>query len=99
MHLPFIHQMMANLSIRITMDNISEMTPEALLQRFPAVQQLLGTTKEIFEADSLRFHKKLQKYVDSSEKTSTKSAKEMEYWPLIKVVRLVEKTLEEFQGR
>lgn len=57
------------------------------------VKALLGTTKKIVETESLRFYRKLQKYVDSNEKTEKlkpgekRPPKEMEYWPLIKVVK------------
>jgi hypothetical protein len=62
------------------------------------VSRLLGASRSIEETDSLIFYKKLQSFVDSKEKT-TKSGKdmsdkekskprEMEFWPLIKVVRL-----------
>jgi len=60
----------------------------------------LGITREIIETDSLRFYRKLQKYVDSNEKTEKVAPgekippKEMEYWPLIKVVKLVKQFLE-----
>ncbi|KAJ9613364.1 hypothetical protein H2200_003306 [Cladophialophora chaetospira] len=60
----------------------------------------LGTTRDIESDDSLMFYKKLQRYVDSKEKTSgakdktdkkDKKPREMEFWPLIRVVRLYTK--------
>ncbi|KAB2104794.1 hypothetical protein AG0111_0g6933 [Alternaria gaisen] len=62
-----------------------------------AVVEVLGTTKRIHAAGSQNFYQKLQSYVDSKEKISrkdktkekaSKSAVEMEYWPLIKVVKI-----------
>lgn len=58
------------------------------------VVDLLGSSKTIKESDSLRFYKRLQHYVDSKEKSTgdkekdRKKTRSMEYWPLIKVVRL-----------
>ncbi|KAI1623100.1 hypothetical protein EDD37DRAFT_565877 [Exophiala viscosa] len=56
----------------------------------------LGTTRTIEADDALVFHKKLQQYVDSKEKGGVKGKgekerkkpREMEFWPLIRVVRL-----------
>ncbi|GFF42819.1 nuclear GTPase SLIP-GC [Aspergillus udagawae] len=64
------------------------------LMRHPNVQNVLGSKREIAESDSLRFYKKLQFFVDSKEKTTAekdkdkKPARDLEFWPLIKVVRL-----------
>jgi hypothetical protein len=58
------------------------------------VQNVLGGKREIVESDSLLFYDRLQFFVDSKEKTRAKKdkdkkqPKEMEFWPLIKVVRL-----------
>ena len=59
------------------------------------VSSVLGKTREIEEQDSMMFYKKLQHYVDSKEKSTGKRGKdkkkekrEMEFWPLIRVVRL-----------
>ncbi|KAJ4343636.1 hypothetical protein N0V95_006610 [Ascochyta clinopodiicola] len=62
---------------------------------------VLGTTKKISTAQSHRIYNELQKYVDSKEKTTKKdkdkdksrqkSSFEMEYWPLIKVVKIYTK--------
>ncbi|KAF8438219.1 hypothetical protein BGX38DRAFT_1273714 [Terfezia claveryi] len=82
----------------ITKDEILGTTPEALLAKSDKISAVLGTTREIHETNSLRFYKKLQKYVDSNEKTEKaipgekKPPKEMEYWPLIKVVKLYVKS-------
>lgn len=57
----------------------------------------LGTTRNLEADDPLLFYKKLQHYVDSKEKTSgkkedgekeKKKPREMEFWPLIRMVRL-----------
>jgi hypothetical protein len=57
----------------------------------------LGTTRDIESDDPMMFYKKLQRYVDSKEKTNGLKEKankkdskprEMEFWPLIRVVRL-----------
>jgi len=61
----------------------------------------LGTTQSINTAEPGSFYRQLQKYVDSKEKVGTKGKTkvkesqkapvEMEYWPLIKVVRIYTK--------
>jgi len=63
------------------------------LMREPAVRHVLGTTKTVEEARSDRFYRILQTYVDSKEKSTDdkKQKKEMEYWPLIKVVKIYTK--------
>ena len=60
------------------------------------VAHILGTKREIKEIDSMRFYKKLQYFVDSQEKSTgdtdkdkKKGKKELEFWPLIRVVRYV----------
>jgi hypothetical protein len=65
-----------------------------------AVLKVLGTTKLINRARIEPFYAELQKFVDSKEKVTGKKDKEqqkqqrnqMEYWPLIKVVRLYVKS-------
>jgi GTPase SAR1 family protein len=82
---------------KLTKDDISNSSVDELM-RHGNVSRLLGASRSIEETDSLIFYKKLQSFVDSKEKT-TKSGKdmsdkekskprEMEFWPLIKVVRL-----------
>jgi hypothetical protein len=63
------------------------------LLREPAVRNVLGTTKTVEEARSDRFYRILQTYVDSKEKSTDdkKQKREMEYWPLIKVVKIYTK--------
>jgi hypothetical protein len=68
------------------------------LMSHESVQNVLGGKREIIESDCLLFYKRLQFFVDSKEKnTGTKDKekklrKEMEFWPLIKVVRLYVKS-------
>ncbi len=57
----------------------------------PGVQSVLGTIKKVGEARSDRFYQILQTYVDSEEKLTNdnkRHKREMEYWPLIKVVKI-----------
>lgn len=63
------------------------------------VSHVLGKTRDIKEQESLLFYKKLQRFVDSKEKATGKKdtnqkpePKEMEFWPLIKVVRIYVKS-------
>ena len=63
------------------------------LMRHSNVAELLGTRKIFSEDNASNFYKRLQFYVDSKEKTTgenrkRRSPREMECWPLIKVVRL-----------
>lgn len=64
-----------------------------------SVRNILGTTKKINESTCPPFYRKLQQYVDSKEKATGKKSKkdntggaEMEYWPLIKVVKIYTKS-------
>ncbi|CZR50756.1 uncharacterized protein PAC_00630 [Phialocephala subalpina] len=73
----------------------------AQLMREPGVANVLGTTKNIAKPHSDMFYKALQRYVDSKEKAEKKNKKKdkgdkpepktMEFWPLIKVVRIYTK--------
>ena len=68
----------------------------------PAVADVLGTTKEISHKFAEDFYLRLQRYVDSTEKSSKDSGEKkpkekvssqvMEYWPLIKVVKIYTKS-------
>ena len=79
---------------RKTKEDISRSSIEKMLKE---VSHILSKTKKIEENDSLIFYKHLQKFVDSKEKSTgnkdkdknKKEKREMEYWPLIKVVRWV----------
>ncbi|QSZ34344.1 hypothetical protein DSL72_005935 [Monilinia vaccinii-corymbosi] len=59
------------------------------------VQRVLGTTKTVEKSNPEFFYKELQRYVDSKEKSTSEKGKRadkekraMEFWPLIKVVRI-----------
>ena len=77
-----------------TKEDVSNSNITKMLQD---VSHLLGDTRKIKESDSLMFYKRLQYFVDSKEKVTGKKdkdkknePKEMESWPLIKVVRIFE---------
>jgi hypothetical protein len=75
-----------------TKEDIAKSNIRDLMQE-PAVRNVLGKTKTVEEARSDRFYRILQTYVDSKEKSTDdkKQKKEMEYWPLIKVVKIFTK--------
>lgn len=56
----------------------------------PRVRGVLGTVKKLRESSAEALYRGLQYFVDSKEKNKEKE-KEMEYWPLIKVVRIFTK--------
>ncbi|KAK4694636.1 hypothetical protein P7C71_g2978, partial [Lecanoromycetidae sp. Uapishka_2] len=77
-----------------TKEDIANSNVETMLRQ---VSSVLGSTRDVEENDSLMFYKKLQHFVDSKEKSTglkqkgldkKKEKKEMEYWPLIRVVRI-----------
>jgi hypothetical protein len=77
-----------------TRDSLSDCTVEDLMAE-RSVLAVLGTTKRIDTQYPNSFYKQLQRYVDSKEKVTKKGKDndpkktfDMEYWPLIKVVRL-----------
>uniref|UniRef100_A0A093UP25 Nuclear GTPase SLIP-GC n=1 Tax=Talaromyces marneffei PM1 TaxID=1077442 RepID=A0A093UP25_TALMA len=78
---------------KYTHEMLTKTTAEKLLKH-PAVQKVLGGKKNIADSNPEAFYKHLQSYVDSKEKTTgvekkpAKPSMEMEYWPLIKVVRI-----------
>ena len=79
-----------------TKEEISNSNIDSLLGE---VSNILGTSRNIKEKDSLIFYKKLQSFVDSKEKSTGKKDKdgkrekrEREFWPLIRVVRLYVKS-------
>ena len=79
------------------LESIASSGWETLL-RDPLVQSVLGTTRSIEASESESFYGRLQRYVDSKEKSTNdkskgqrKEKKKMEYWPLIKVVRIFTK--------
>jgi hypothetical protein len=79
----------------ITRDSLGDCTVESLMSE-RSVLAALGTTKRINTQYPNSFYQQLQRYVDSKEKVTKKSKDkdkpkktfDMEYWPLIKVVRL-----------
>lgn len=77
---------------RKTKEDIANSNIATMLQE---VSGILGASRDIKETDSLLFYKKLQHFVDSKEKSTgnkdkdqKKERKEMEFWPLIRVVRI-----------
>lgn len=70
-----------------TKEDITNSSIEKMLKE---VSHILGTSREIKETDSMKFYRRLQQFVDSKEKSTgdkKKEKKEMEFWPLIRVVR------------
>lgn len=63
---------------------IKRANDSAGLAREPLVSAVLGSIKRLCATSSQDLYEGLQKYIDSKEKKSS----EMEYWPLIKVVRV-----------
>ncbi|KAG9195536.1 hypothetical protein G6011_00657 [Alternaria panax] len=81
-------------------DALGECDVPSLMSR-RSVIDVLGTTKEIHAARPQYFYQELQRYVDSKEKVSkkgknkekaSKPAVQVEYWPLIKVVKIYTKS-------
>ncbi len=77
---------------RKTKEDIANSNIETMLRE---VSGILGGSRDVKETDSLLFYKKLQSFVDSKEKSTgnkdkdkKKERKEMELWPLIRVVRI-----------
>lgn len=70
---------------RMTKDKIVKgaSDPSAMVQE-PLLSAVLGSVALLRAASSPDLYQDLQQYVDSKEKTSSK----MEYWPLIKAVRI-----------
>lgn len=74
-----------------TKEDIVNSDIQTMLQE---VSHILGKSRDILETDALQFYKRLQHFVDSSEKSTgskdkeqRKGPKEREFWPLIRVVR------------
>ncbi|KAF2710956.1 hypothetical protein K504DRAFT_489918 [Pleomassaria siparia CBS 279.74] len=84
---------------RMTKEMLSNSTVD-ILMNVKAVLNVLGTTKFINSSRPEPFYRELQRYVDSKEKATGKKTKkdkgqagpEMEYWPLIKVVKIQTKS-------
>ncbi|KAI0200253.1 hypothetical protein F4808DRAFT_470663 [Astrocystis sublimbata] len=79
-----------------TREMLAQADPEELA-REPAVRGILGTTKVLGEETAEQLYHKMQHYVDSREKSTGSVAQRkkenipMEYWPLIRVVRIYTK--------
>ncbi|KAI0432051.1 hypothetical protein F5Y09DRAFT_302853 [Xylaria sp. FL1042] len=75
-----------------TREMLAEANPEDLANE-PAVRGILGTTKILRKRTAKELYRAMQHFVDSKEKSAgTKRADTpMEYWPLIKVVRIFTK--------
>lgn len=82
---------------KIARDELGDCTVARLMS--DKALDVLGTTKKINSHSAQRFYQELQKYVDSKEKVTKKDKKDksdratfdLEYWPLIKVVRIYTK--------
>ncbi|KAI0456489.1 hypothetical protein F5B21DRAFT_467908 [Xylaria acuta] len=79
-----------------TRDMIAQANPKNLANE-PAVSGILGTTKVLKEETAKQLYLRMQHYVDSKEKSTGPVGQKkrvespMEYWPLIKVVRIFTK--------
>ena len=76
---------------RKTKEDIANSSIATMLRE---VSHVLGSSRSIKETDSLLFYKRLQHFVDSKEKSTSnkdqdkkKERKDIEFWPLIRVVR------------
>ncbi|KAI0164025.1 hypothetical protein GGR57DRAFT_452090 [Xylariaceae sp. FL1272] len=81
---------------QMTREMIAQAEPRDLANK-PAVRAILGTVRTMKEHTSKELYKRMQHYVDYKEKSTgpvdhrKKAGVEMEYWPLIKVVRIYTK--------
>lgn len=84
---------------RMTKEDLATTTVDELM-RIKAVKKILGTTKRINEKYAPAFYRRLQQYVDSKEKDQAKvdengkrikNKRQLEFWPLIKVVKIYTK--------
>ncbi|CZT47980.1 uncharacterized protein RSE6_08614 [Rhynchosporium secalis] len=83
-----------------TKDDLANSSVEDLMKE-ESVRRVLGTTRKIEKPRAEYFYRELQGYVDSKEKASEDKKrnkkkekgekKQMEFWPLIKVVRIFTK--------
>ncbi|KUI73699.1 Nuclear GTPase SLIP-GC [Cytospora mali] len=70
----------------LTREMIASTSPADLAEA-PSIRRVLGSLKRLHATNSTELFKGLQHYVDSKDKTTGKGHV-MEYWPLIKVVRI-----------
>ncbi|KAK0711461.1 Dynamin family-domain-containing protein [Lasiosphaeris hirsuta] len=70
-----------------------EVTPESLVQK-PSVKDVLGTVRHISAPTAKRLLDQVKIFIDSKEKTRDDGQQPvaMEYWPLVKVVKLFVKS-------
>jgi hypothetical protein len=79
-----------------TREMIAQANPRDLANEL-AVRSILGSTKILKEATAKHLYRRMQHYVDSKEKSTGPAEHRrrvdvpMEYWPLIKVVRIYTK--------
>lgn len=72
---------------RLVKETMPRHNPVELVNE-PRVRGVLGTTRKLQATTAGNLYRQLQSYVDSKEKNADKS---IEYWPLIKVVRIYTK--------
>ncbi|KAK4236644.1 hypothetical protein C8A03DRAFT_16733 [Achaetomium macrosporum] len=72
---------------KMTKEMIAKATSESLANQV-AVRSILGTVRKLRATTAASLYRQLQEYVDSKEKNTEKR---IEYWPLIKVVRIYTK--------
>ncbi|KAL9114844.1 MAG: hypothetical protein Q9227_001087 [Pyrenula ochraceoflavens] len=77
---------------KMTKEDMAGSSVDALMKH-RNVANILGTSKKLTEENPSSFYRRLQFYVDSKEKSTgdkrkERKPREMEFWPLIKVVRL-----------
>ncbi|KAK3337946.1 hypothetical protein B0H65DRAFT_308231 [Neurospora tetraspora] len=72
---------------RLVKETMPRHNPVELVNQ-PSVRNVLGTTRKLQATTAGGLYRQLQSYVDSKEKNTDKS---IEYWPLIKVVRIYTK--------
>ncbi|KAK4171913.1 hypothetical protein QBC36DRAFT_349977 [Triangularia setosa] len=70
-----------------TKESMAMSTADNMVQK-PALYRVLGTTEKLRATTSAALYRLLQEYVDSREKNGERR---IEYWPLIKVVRIYTK--------
>ncbi|KAK1531727.1 hypothetical protein CPAR01_11376 [Colletotrichum paranaense] len=73
-----------------TKEMIAQSDPDRLVNE-PAVARVLGSVKKLRATTAKDLYATMQRYVDSKEKNPHKKDVPMEFWPLIKVVRIFTK--------
>ncbi|KAL2874899.1 hypothetical protein SGCOL_009877 [Colletotrichum sp. CLE4] len=73
-----------------TKEMIAQSDPDRLASE-PAVARVLGSVKKLRAPTAKDLYASMQRYVDSKEKNPHKKDVPMEFWPLIKVVRIFTK--------